>query len=119
MRRLRLAAGEPADLIDLVDRHVDDDASACAAKPGGGRRCVPLPARDHQEVTEAPASQLLPKLDELGDEAAPVADLERNACALRGLRGGIDVRRAHATRLLAQDRKAALGALGDEPPVKR
>src|SRR5439155_2321313 len=63
-----LLAGEPPDLVELVDAHDEDEA---AASPSERRRRglrVPLPTRDQRKVTESPAHQLLPQADELGNE---------------------------------------------------
>src|SRR5207253_3231797 len=96
----------------------DEDPAAAGAERRCGWRLVPLPAGDVPELAELTGGNATPKLGELGNETAPVTDLEqdsgRGSRVSRSRRGG----GAQPARLLTQDRDAGRRERLDELDVQ-
>ena len=109
-----LLPGQPAELIELVDAHVDEDPAAAAPERSRRRPLVPLPARDEGELAVLSGRDRVAELDELGHEAPPVADLERDP-SLAGEADGLGgVLRSRTARLLAEQVDARGRQVADE-----
>src|SRR5690606_14219267 len=85
-----LLAGEPADLVELVDAHVAQDPATRCPEPGRRRLAVPLPRLDELDLTELAGGDRRLQALQLGHESAPVADLQHDTagrCDLGGVPG--------------------------------
>ena len=101
-----LLTGEPTHLVELVDAHVDEDATTTRPELQRRGRRVPLIAADRENVPELAASYPLAEFLELGHEPAPVSHLQRTAGLFSHLRALGRLRHGQAAGLLAQHRKA-------------
>ncbi len=110
-------AGEPADLVELVHTHVDEDAAAAGLKLRGGRLAVPLVAVDAVEFAECAGGDALPEVLQRRDEAAPAGDLEADVVALGDGGGGAGLGGGEAAGFLAQDRQTGGGDCFDQRQV--
>ena len=113
-----LLPGEPARLVELVHAHVDGDAAAAGAEGGRRRRSVPLPAGNPRDLAEVARRDPLAKVHELGHEAPPIADLQRDPRGGGRRRRLARLVRAQAARLLAEHRHACRGEARDERDVQ-
>lgn len=110
-------AGEPAQLVEFVHAHVDEDAAAVGAERCGREVFVPLVAGGEVDAAEGAVGDALTQAAQRGDEAPPIGDLQRDAgdlgdaCGLGGLGGG------GAAGFLAQDRQAGGGDAADQGEV--
>ena len=75
-------AAEPADLVELVHAHVDEDAAAAGAECRGRRFAVPLIAGDEIQRAQFAVGDTLPQALQRRHEAAPVGDLQLHVVPL-------------------------------------
>ena len=108
-------AGQPAELIELVHAHVDRRCRRCA--PGTRPTAAPRPTGSRSPGGRRPAHRAAIRsrsAPQRGHVPPPVGDLERHARRRGGLGRGTGLRGGQPARLLAQDRQAARGDLGDD-----
>ena len=109
-----LLAAEPADLVEFVHAHVDEDATAAGLELCGWRFAIPLVAVEAIKLAELAGHDAPAQVLQRGHEAAPVGDLEFHAVTF-GNRGGLTrVFRGDAAWFLAQYRQAGSGDLSDQ-----
>ena len=81
----QLLSREPADLVELVDAHVDEDATALGPERRRRRPLVPLLAPHEQDVAELARLDPVAQAAQRGDEPPPVPDLQRRSGLGRAL----------------------------------
>jgi hypothetical protein len=72
---LDLLPGQPAQLVDLVHTHVDDDSAAAPLELGRRRVLIPLVEDDQRQLAESPCGDPLPQRHQLRQKPAVVPDL--------------------------------------------
>src|SRR5262245_5669529 len=106
MERPDLLAREPADLIELMDGHVHEDAPAARAEARWRRLLVPLIAGGEIEVAQLAGNDARLQRLKAGHEAPPVGDLERYPGGSGGGGRFLPLAGGEAAGLFAEDRNA-------------
>ena len=101
----KLLAAEPADLVELVHAHVDEDAAAAGVELRRRRFAIPLVAGEEIQRAQFAIGDALTQALQRRHEAAPIRDLQLHRAARGDRRGLARLIRRDAARLLAQDRQ--------------
>jgi hypothetical protein len=108
---------KPSGLVELVHAHIDRDPAAVGPVPLGRQVVIPLHATELVDLAQLSLPDPPVQLAQLGDEAAPVSNLQQDpslrgrACCRLCLLG------ADPSGLLAQHRNARRGEPRDQIPV--
>ena len=115
--RFNLFVQQPADLIDLMNAHVDRDPAAASPEGSRWRLLIPLHAGQLVDLSKLTGFNPGPESPQHRHEPPPIPDLKHNIGPQGRIAGCGGLLGRHPHRLLAEHRDAGRSKLPDEHGV--